>query len=638
MRYDLKKFLFFGLSGDREVFFEKAQEMGIIHFISIADKKIHEVPEDVQNVIDAIKILRGLPTAEQVVIDEYALADGLAEKILGYKHHLEKLAEDERVYRLDISRVEIFGDFSLDELAYIEKETGRKAQFFCAKSGIAKSIDLPLELIYVGTDHALDYFMALNKEPKQYPRMSELHIEHPVGELKRLHRETVNDILQTEHRLKEYAKYNSFLHHALINKLNQHHLLTAEKDVKFEIDGSLFVIEGWVPVNKLPALNDLVKNMNVQAEEIAIEKDESIPTYLENEGYNRIGEDLVHIYDTPSNKDKDPSLWVLVFFSFFFAFIVGDGGYGLIFLLTALFIHYRMNLKTVGKRVTKLIVILAISCAFWGLFTNSFFGIPLSMDNPLRKFSLLQWMVEKKAEFHIKRQDDVWKEWTKEYPQLATIKDPHQFVLSWFKEKNGKPDYEIYNTFSDNVMFELAIFIGIIHISLSMLRYLNRNWASLGWLIAIVGAYLYFPGYLHATSLIHYIFGVNPETAPKLGLYLLGGGIALATIIALYKHKLLGILEPMTSIQIFSDSMSYLRLYALGLSGAMLSSTINELAGSMNIVFGIIVVIIGHVVNMVLSIMGGTIHGLRLNFLEWYHYSFEGGGKPFNPLRKLTLD
>jgi V/A-type H+-transporting ATPase subunit I len=65
---------------------------------------------------------------------------------------------------------------------------------------------------------------------------------------------------------------------------------------------------------------------------------------------------------------------------------------------------------------------------------------------------------------------------------------------------------------------------------------------------------------------------------------------------------------------------------------------VNEIAGSIFFVGGILVIMIGHLVNLALAIMGGVIHGLRLNFLEWYHYSFIGGGKPFKPLEKIDIE
>ena len=72
--------------------------------------------------------------------------------------------------------------------------------------------------------------------------------------------------------------------------------------------------------------------MAVHCEPIAIEETDKIPTYMENKGRQRIGEDLVRIYDIPATTDKDPSGWVFWFFALFFAMIVADGGYGLLYL------------------------------------------------------------------------------------------------------------------------------------------------------------------------------------------------------------------------------------------------------------------------------------------------------------------
>jgi V/A-type H+-transporting ATPase subunit I len=165
-----------------------------------------------------------------------------------------------------------------------------------------------------------------------------------------------------------------------------------------------------------------------------------------------------------------------------------------------------------------------------------------------------------------------------------------------------------------------------------------RTWPSIGWILFIIGAYLAIPEFLKATSIIHFAFGVNPETAPTIGKELMIAGLGIAIVLSLLKNKIFGLLEATNVVQIFGDILSYLRLYALGLSGSLLTATINEMAGSLNFVFGIIVLLMGHTVNMLLGVMGGVIHGLRLNFLEWYHYSFEGGGKMFNPLQKKKIE
>jgi V/A-type H+-transporting ATPase subunit I len=77
-----------------------------------------------------------------------------------------------------------------------------------------------------------------------------------------------------------------------------------------------------------------------------------------------------------------------------------------------------------------------------------------------------------------------------------------------------------------------------------------------------------------------------------------------------------------------------LRLYALGLAGSIMAATFNNVGAAVGFAAGVLVVLLGHGVNILLGTMSGVIHGLRLNFIEWYHYSFDGGGKLFNPLMK----
>lgn len=641
MRYDVQKFLFVGHEGDKDTFFHRAQEAGIIHFINANTARALEPTDAVKDIAKAIKVLRGLPVVDQEEIEDYTTAIPKAKQILSLATDVNALLEEERLVKLEMSRVEVFGDFSSSDLALIEKEGDRKIQFFCAKLGSSEHPDLPEELIHIGSDHGLDYFCSISKQSRQYPKMIEMIIDRPWGQLKKRHEDIHKEIQDKERVLKGLAKYSRFLHHAFIIKLNEFHLETAKSCVDLPLeDGGLFAVQGWVPTHKLAALQPLVDELNIYVEEIRINDNEVPPTYLENEGLARIGEDLVHIYDTPSNTDKDPSLCVLFFFALFFSMIIGDGGYGLILLLVAMYVRYKYKgLRGTKMRVLNLVTILAFSCIVWGALTTSFFGITIAPDNPVRKVSLMSWLVEQKIEYHIQRHDEVYQEWVKKFPQLQGVTNPEQFLVEASTPNNrGGRNYEAYNKFADNIMMELALLVGVIHIIFSMGRYLNRNWSHLGWIIFLIGAYLYTPSFLGAASILDFVFGINQEAAARDGLYLMYGGMALAVVIALFKHKWLGLLEASVVIQIFGDVLSYLRLYALGLAGSMLTATMIDLAAAVPFVFGVLILLLGHGVNIVLGIMGGTIHGLRLNFLEWYHYSFEGGGKKFTPLKKQELE
>lgn len=639
MRVDLKKFLFIGAEKDRLAFFQKAQDTGIVHFIDETPLKVKEPPQEIQDLVKAIKIVRGLPVKEQEEVEEYVLADGIVKKILGLKYETEKLMEEMRVLKLEIQRVEVFGDYSMQEIAEIERQANKKFQFFFAKKGFKEENPLPDEVIYIASDHGLDYFLAINDKAVSYENMIEMQITAPVGELKNRMEKAKEELRETEERLKVYEKYNKFLHRALIEKTNGYNLSAAFEFAKGEVEGTLFFIEGWVPINKIDRLSNLAAELNVHTEEVAIEETDSIPTFLENKGVSRVGEDLVHIYDTPSTTDKDPSLWVLICFSIFFAIIIGDAGYGTLFLAAALFIRYKVKKPTrLGKRVLNLILILCFSCITWGVLTNSFFGINFALDSPLRKVSLIQYLVDKKTAYHLEKKDVVWKEWTDKYPDTKQVEEHREFLDRTVIIRDGKISYDMLSKFTDNIMMELALLIGVIHISFSFLRNLKRSLSGLGWVVAIIGGYIYLPSYLEATSLFQFTFGLDREIAARDGSLMFIGGISFALIVALINNKLAGILELMNVVQIFADVMSYLRLYALGLASAIVSSTVNEMAVSLGFFMGGFLILAGHSVNMVLGIMGGVIHGLRLNFLEWYHYCFEGGGKLFKPLEKIEAE
>src|SRR5262249_3321915 len=116
------------------------------------------------------------------------------------------------------------------------------------------------------------------------------------------------------------------------------------------------------------------------------------------------------------------------------------------------------------------------------------------------------------------------------------------------------------------------------------------------------------------------------------------GGLGLAVILAIVQRRLVGLAEIMHVIQVFADVMSYLRIYALSLAGLIMAATFNRIAASAPVYVGFLILLAVHSLNFSLALIGGLIHGLRLNFIEWYHYSFEGGGKKFNPLTLLKID
>lgn len=638
MREDVKKVLFIGFKGDKENFFQRAQLEGLIHFIDPHLTSRQAIPDDVQHLTAAIRILRGLPVTEQEENFNGLDPDHIINTILSLHEQSEKLLEELRVLSLEKSRIEVFGNFSLEDIAYIEEKGHCAIQFFCARSNLFTEGEEPENLIFVASDHALNFYIAINDSPVAYEKMIEMKFDKSLSQLEERSIAVQQSHHKMEHELKGLAKYNEFLHQSLVEKLNRYHLYSVQTYVQQALGGSLFAIEGWVPGNKINRLSNIFDDLNIHFEEIAIELTDVVPTYLENEGLSRLGEDLVHIYDTPSAKDKDPSIWVLFAFTLFFAFIIADAGYGMIYLALAIFLRYRYpTLRGAYKRALNLFTFLCVGCIVWGTLMTSFFGMQIALDNPLRKLSLVQWLAEKKAEYHVKNNDQTYAEWMTKYPELAQAKDAHEFI-SFVPSKGHDKGYVVLNRLSDNIMFELALFIGVLHLILSLLRYVGRHWQNIGWVAFLIGAYLYFPFYLNTPSFLNFVGGIDLVRGGEIGFELMLGGIGVAWLLSIIRYGWTGIFEIAVLIQVFADTLSYLRLYALGLAGAIVASTINEVAGGLPLIVAVILTLLSHFINIILSTMSGVIHGLRLNFLEWYHYSFEGGGKRFQPLKLLKKE
>jgi len=634
----MHKVLLYGAKEEMDRFFEMAQRSGFLEFIGIWHKKALELPESAKNSISAIKILRnwvgsGLEGFEWLIPEK---SEDFAKEVVQLNASLERHFEEKRLLTAEIARIAPFGEFSKSDIEAIQKEGNRFVQFFCRKSDLAHDLELPQECIFVGTEYDLDYYIAINKERVHYPKMIEILIDKPVQELRKILKETQKSIGMMEARLRYFANKISFLHEGLVEGLNEHHLRAAKHDASYPLSEVLFAVEAYVPESHLKALHSLLGSLTVFCEEIKMEPGERIPTCMENSGAGKIGEDLVHIYDTPSTTDQDPSTWILIFFSLFFAMIISDAGYGLIYLSLGLFLKWKYRQVTgIAKRMIKLLVLVGITTTIWGGLTASFFGIEVDPKSSYREFFLIQNLALKKAEYVLQEKGDLYQRYVQDFPAVKNATNAKEFLLAASQERDGETYYVALRTFSDDFLMEFSLIVGILHLSISFLRYAFRNFSGLGWIVFMIGGYLFLPvSVLDATSIIHYLGILSKETAYLWGKQLLFGGFGLAVFASMVQNGVLkGLMEPLQGIQVFGDVLSYLRLYALGLAGVIVASTFNFMGVKFGPLAGIFIVISGHALNIALSSMAGVVHGLRLNFLEWYHYCFEGGGKRFNPLR-----
>lgn len=624
MRIDVKKVIFIGAVSQQQPFFAAFQKAGIAQFTGTKVTLADLLATDYQDVVLAIKILQHFDVEQSTYIH---IEDALlfSRQVIAEKQRLEERITRRKAIREKLQLVIPFGPIPLDVIKEIEASSSCRFRLWTA-SAKKMAATLSPHLIPLSTVRLKEYFVSVTKEPIEIQGVEEIPLTEEMVTLSSQLHTIEAGISELEHQLKRKASLVSSLRASLIDRADETKRQRVESTTKKALSNHVFATTAWIPETKLQEAFELSKACGIFCEELHPSKNEIPPTYLENTGYGKVGEDLIQIYDTPSSKDQDPSIWVLAFFSLFFAVIVADAGYGLIFFLSALFFRKKVT-SDVGRRFLKLALLLGVTCTIWGVLTNSFFSIEFSKDNPIRKYSLLTYLVERRAAYHLSNQDEFVKTWQSGHGGEAPTS------LGEFLHEAASPNATpFYNLFTDNTFLEIALLIGVIHLIVGLARYLPRNFSNVGWILFIIGGYLFSVSYLHASSMVQYILGIPPDVCASVGLQLIAAGAGIAFVSLIIKHGIAGMFELMVGVQIFADILSYLRLYALGATSMIVGGIINQMAEKMPFIIALLLVIFAHGINILLAIMGGVIHGLRLNFLEWYRYSFEGEGKEFSPL------
>jgi V/A-type H+-transporting ATPase subunit I len=192
-----------------------------------------------------------------------------------------------------------------------------------------------------------------------------------------------------------------------------------------------------------------------------------------------------------------------------------------------------------------------------------------------------------------------------------------------------------------DAMMAMSVGIGVLHLVVAnaaaawTLRASLRMWVPIGWIALLLAGTLLWAG-------------VSRDVAWLRGAAAgLGGAGAAAILICSSSHhhplhRLLDGLLGLTRISgAFGDVLSYLRLFALGFAGASLAGAFNQLAGlaaQMHPALGALpavgVLVVGHGLNFLLGVSGGVVHGLRLNYIEFFNWGLGGEGHPFRPLAR----
>ncbi len=371
-----------------------------------------------------------------------------------------------------------------------------------------------------------------------------------------------------------------------------------------EQSGELIWIKGYIPKADKEKFSVAAKEQGWAFAIGDIEDgDVDVPTKI---SYGKTTALIKPIFDilgiVPGYKEYDISFWFLSFFALFFAMIIGDAGYGLLFLLgTALF-----HIKT--KKVTNIILLLYLlsgTTIAWGAVTGTWFGHEAAMNIPILKALVI--------------------------PSIANY--PQYFSISSAQVQN-------------NVM-KFCFSIGVIQLALACIMNIKRkisckslSWlADLGWLLAICALY-FLVLFLVVGEEINITIVAGVVGVGFLMVVLFGGMEADKTFVQGLKSGLGNAFTVfLNTISAFGNIMSYIRLFAVGMASLAIAQSFNDMSSGFDgvlVVVGAVIMIIGHILNIVMGFLSVVVHGVRLNLLEFSgQLGMEWSGVAYNPFRKL---
>ena len=590
----LKKVSIFGMIADKMQALEHLQELGCMHMIPQKTspefrEKLEDVSaEEIKRALDHLK--KAGRVRHQVINepDDFQLKDVVAE-IIENRNQIRDTDDD--IYYLNnrIKEIEPWGNF---ELPAADQFGGYRLWFYRVPHGKVKNIgEIDIPYCCVASDQRYQYIVLISESEPPADSMPVQRSRTARRSLSKLHSDLRDARLFKEDLVAkhEYLSRWLFLLSKKLARAQDQALLKKESEQVRE-DGGVLLLQGWVSLNDMDQIEKFAEERSLAYVSEEPKEEELPPTIMENPVPLEAGENLVTFYKTPAYGSWDPSVVVFFSFALFFAMILSDAGYAFLLLLLLSYFWKEWGLTAKGRKARSLaLVIVSVSIAY-GVILGSYFGVTPPETSLLYKLKLL----------------------------------------------------EINNYES---MMKVSVVVGCLHLTVANIAVFSqsRNFVkglpSIGWISVIYGGL----AMLFADSAGTFLKDTG-EQLVIIGLFMIlfFSGDRKLTAPKDYLLRLVDGLMSLANIsKLFGDTMSYLRLFALGLASSALAVTFNQAASNLyqnSPVFGpalaILVLIIGHLLNVVLSLVSCFVHGLRLNVIEFFNWGLSEEGYPFQAFVK----
>ncbi len=578
----LKKVTLLGNISDKSALLHDLQKLGVMHIIPLSDseQQLRRRPRDYY---DALKYLIDCPEQRTPIMREEAFdAEAIVKAALENQAETRKVRNERDKLEKKLPLIKNWGDF---EFPNPDEFGGRQFFFYKVPSyklkKLAKNKAVTWQQLHIGNRNA--YIVVIAKEKPASNVIPGSFEDIGPESLSELTLQIENLTIRLEDLQDERQRLTRWVP-MLLRNLNRAEDITMRNyvsDRTLDEDG-YFGVQGWVTEKDLPQL-DLLNDRYTLAKMIENPaNDDTPPTLFKNKESIAAGENLVEFYQMPGYNTWDPSIILYFSFAVFFAMILSDAGYAAILALIMLAVWGKLEKDATTRRMRRMGLLISVVSFVYGALVGSYFGV------------------------------------TPGVPLIEKV--------------------QIFDVTDFDMMMKLSILTGAAHIFLAnlIMAWQNRHSTTalsyVGWMAIFIGAIG--------------LWLINPQHIPSRAVAIAGAvAVVLFTSARPFKgvkniilRFVDGILGLANISKAFGDTLSYMRLFALGLASASLAVMFNGLAGQVaegiagiGTFLAIIVLIFGHSLNLILGIMGGVVHGLRLNLIEFFSWSIADEGYAFKP-------
>ena len=617
---------------------KKLRKAGILH-IEITEgtgKRIDELKEQISLLESASFLLSENKTKNVEQKDITALeAVSAAKEITSLAENKKAYLNEQHLLSSELDRLKGWGEVNPDDIKDLINK-GVNISFYETSGAEYSSIPEAVKTISLEkTKNSVKFALIISdaegeeiaEKLKSYrfelPQLSTAQIKQRLEEISKA-------VEETDKKIISYAEYN----HSLKNTVR-----ACEKEIEFEVyatgmaeeslsesdknDTTVSYFTGYVEEENLPHLKETAK---ANSWGLLIEdptEEDNVPTKLKNNKFVSLIYPLTDFLGTvPGYFEYDISGWFLGFILIFFGIIFGDGVYGLLIsAVAAVLIIKSARAKKEIPPAFLLVGLFGISTIIWGTVTCTWGGLPAE--------KLPEWLQKISIPFISNvYADKIWYPfWTNGEAGLTTAQNLQIFCFT----------------------------LALIQLIVAHLKVAKRNRKSIkilgdiGSILQLAGIYYVVLSFVVNSAVFSFGLVIGGIPVGTVALVLVIVGFVMSFIFANYEGSIIkSVLESLKNIvsvllgvvNVFSDIVSYIRLWAVGLAGAAISATVNELASPllgnfMFMIIAIVLLVFGHGLNMILNVLSVIVHGIRLNTLEFSsHLDMSWSGHKFKPFNE----